>query len=854
MKNSHHTFRDALEIEPLELRQMLAADMYEPGIDPVIGSVVTAFIRDDPQDSDDSWDIETNWKAAATELSSLGATEITFAVYRVVDSEGGLSGGPSFDVVSAAVKHASNLGLSVTILPVFESDHFGWRGEYNPSGVERANFQSHYANWIAGLAGIPNVSRLNIGSELNAMVSDSENHLFFASLTELARQSGYEGRLGYTANFDIFMEKNHQTLWAHQDISFAGISAYFSLIDEQDSALVATTEQVTESVLNLLVENWTEKLNELNQFSETQQIPVILQEFGATQRNYSSIYPWAVEPGSLVENAIDPHDADAAEQEATYESLIIALDGRGDEFESVHFWSWEHGSDRGRRTYENIDPTEPRYINSFAIWPTDGGAGEYLSTFLATGLMQQLGDVELKSISSETSQSIEFQTYRSGLLTVVADQYAAGTELPEFALYDAAGQLLAGSNAGSQRIDVAASAGETFRLHIDGGFKVTIANLLSFNPDGSVWIYGSELPEQFQFSPAKNWTQDAHGLTILADESLPIAYSFLPSSQASFTFIGSSSDHITFYDSNADDTFQSSPLSAVQFDAHERYRVAAYGFENVLAVANGNGSDRAILFDSSGADHFYVDERSAILNALDGSSTVSLVDFEQAEGFSSGSPFDVAILHDGVGDDLLSVDATQAELVLASGSSRTARSFATIHAYSHSGGQDLARFWDSPGDDTFYADPDKALLQAGGRVNYAEQFEHIVAYANNGGNDLAILQGGSNQEVFEADDRMASMTDGVDLNEVHLFDSIFAYANGDNDVAILRDSVENDTFAVTPEFSSLTGPNASFSNYATGFHEVVAIAENGGYDLALFYDSLGVGPGECEWKHSGHDL
>ena len=124
-------------------------------------------------------------------------------------------------------------------------------------------------------------------------------------------------------------------------------------------------------------------------------LPVVIQEFGATQRNYSSVYPWAVWPGDILGGAQDSQAEDPYEQKAVFQALLSALDGRSDVFESVNFYTWEHGASRGERYYESVDPSEPRYIESFAIWPTDGGGGQYVAEFLSTADSSAVGNATL---------------------------------------------------------------------------------------------------------------------------------------------------------------------------------------------------------------------------------------------------------------------------------------------------------------------------------------------------------------------------------------------------------------------------------------------------------------------------
>ncbi len=377
-------------VERLELRRLLTgvgpsdATLYEPGVDPKIGAVVTAFLENDPSDADDSWDIRTNWLEAVDELASIGATEVTFAVYRVVGANGRMRGGPSVSTVHSAVARANQQGLAVTLLPLFELDQLDWRGDYDPSGAARTRFQQDYSALVTDLANISGVSRLNIGSELNAMVNNASNQGFFQGLINAVQATGFAGKIGYVANFDAYNNAQHAALWQNAEIDYLGISAYFSIIAPQDATLVAGTGPMSSTLASQMLANWNSQLDQLEQFAANLGLPILIQEFGAVPFNYSSVYPWAVRPGDFLNGGANPEAADANEQSALYESFVTALDGRADTIEAAHFWSWEHGADRGERSYKGVDPNETRYINRFAVWQNDGGGGEFLADYLAT--------------------------------------------------------------------------------------------------------------------------------------------------------------------------------------------------------------------------------------------------------------------------------------------------------------------------------------------------------------------------------------------------------------------------------------------------------------------------------------
>ena len=366
------------------------ASVYEPGRDPSVSAIATSFLGD-AQDPDNPFDILTGWRNTVDELSALGVNEITFAVFRNVKN-GSLSGGPTIQTVAAAVDYAIKKNLSVTILPVFETEA-GWRGNYDPTGEERSRFQAEYKQWIKELSSISGIDRFNIGTELSRMVKNHGNLPFFVDLIAVAKQSfrtarNRSGRIGYAANFDAYDSKPHRNLFTQPGIDFLGVSAYRRLVEPHNAKLVSSTGKVPDEVFQMMVDQWHGELNRITQFARSVNLPVVIQEFGATQKNYAAVAPFATSPGNYVDQSLpERFAADPFEQQASFESLLTALDGRGNEIESVVFWTWEHQASRGRRSHEahqkDGEPTQGE-TEHFAIWPSDGGGGQFLAEFLAT--------------------------------------------------------------------------------------------------------------------------------------------------------------------------------------------------------------------------------------------------------------------------------------------------------------------------------------------------------------------------------------------------------------------------------------------------------------------------------------
>jgi hypothetical protein len=223
-------------------------------------------------------------------------------------------------------------------------------------------------------------------------------------------------------------------------------------------------------------------------------------------------------------------------------------------------------------------------------------------------------------------------------------------------LYDADGQFLAGSYSTNdyERIDVTASAGQTFYLHayvygweaVDG-VDVRITNLVSQVGD-TVSVFGTQGDDEFRFEAGST-----HSLTING-----VGYSFSGTSVGQVRFDGfAGADTATLYGTAGTETVVLRPGSAEM--QGPGYTVQAVSVENVTVVG-GDGSDEATLYDSAANDTFTAQPFEATLSGPGFSSRV--LGFERIAGKATGGAFDVAILYASPGTSLLVGKAAESSL------------------------------------------------------------------------------------------------------------------------------------------------------------------------------------------------
>ncbi len=315
-------------------------------------------------------------------------------------------------------------------------------------------------------------------------------------------------------------------------------------------------------------------------------------------------------------------------------------------------------------------------------------------------------------------------------------------------------------------------------------------------------------------------------------------------------------DMVELFDSAGDDQFVGTPtyakIEGEGFSIETRY------FDEMVTYANGGGTDVAKFFDSPGNDTYV---GKATYNALSGDGFENVVRyFEGVHVYATAGGIDVATFYDSSGDDNYVATATYAALYNDQFGGENndvffnrAKYFEAVHAYATAGGNDLARFYDSPADDDYVATPTYAALfnaqyqqeYTNGFYNRAKFFEGVHAYATAGGSDLARLYDSPEDDVFYADPIQGALynttyeeqyTRGF-YNRAKFFEGVHAYATaGGSDEARLFGSEGDDRLAADATQGAMYLPG-QYYNRAKFFEKVYADAGQGGHDEAYLVDS-----------------
>lgn len=381
------------------------------------------------------------------------------------------------------------------------------------------------------------------------------------------------------------------------------------------------------------------------------------------------------------------------------------------------------------------------------------------------------------------SQAYLVQATQDGLLTIEAFFAHSGGDV-NLTVYDMQGNVLAGSNGQGdiERIDIAATAGQSYRLETSGAnaavdFRLT--NLVALDGDRAT-VFGTNGDDAFTFSAGAALRVSVNG----------VRYSLDRQDVSSVTFAGGAGN-------------------------------------DAIDVSGGAGVDRATL--RAGRFTMTGDEGTTATFEVSGASLETI-------RLTGGLGADFATFYDSVGDDRL-VMRPGSTTQQGAGYFNSARGFERVAAYSTVGGRDTAYFYDSSGDDSLRASPRQVELNGDAFRVTASGYARSFAHASQGGFDRAMLFGSSGSDRFTGNPQVSVLVGAGYANSTNGFERVEAQGMGGNDSATLSDSTGNDRLTALPNFVELEG--ATFSIVVRDFRETAAFATAGGADRAILYGDGG---------------
>ncbi|MBN1911068.1 MAG: trypsin-like serine protease [Pirellulales bacterium] len=300
---------------------------------------------------------------------------------------------------------------------------------------------------------------------------------------------------------------------------------------------------------------------------------------------------------------------------------------------------------------------------------------------------------------------------------------------------------------------------------------------------------------------------------------------------------GAGQDTVRFTGSSADDTAQLWPDHGTV--ASQYYTVLAETVESIT-VTGGGGTDTAHLHDALTGDLFIAGPESSSLTGTGFSLVAEL--FESVHAYADAGGSDIAKLYDTSGNDTLTTSPTLTEMADSQGLYlAAAHGFEFAYGYS-TAGTDSAKMYDSPGKDSLLATADYAKFTGTGFLTMADGFRYVQAFSDAGGADVATLHGSAGNDKFEGHADFAKFYSNeasyAFSNMVTHFENVVASGdpNG-NDTAQLLGSAGDDMFVAGRHYGKLFGDG--FNIRADFFRSVTGYGNGGDGDIAQLVDSEG---------------
>ncbi len=409
-----------------------------------------------------------------------------------------------------------------------------------------------------------------------------------------------------------------------------------------------------------------------------------------------------------------------------------------------------------------------------------------------------LGQVDFRRVESFTPSDnggwFRLETVHDGWLTVQsvgewpADQLTLG-------LYDPADPEtpLAASDAAGvvPRFDYNVETGQVYLLRVTGtasDVTLLLANLIN-ESNGALTVHGTAEGDVFRFDGAASHTVTING----------VAYHYEDTEVSTVDFNGGEGrDVVWLYDSAGDETVEAWPDRAVfaneTDDGVPDYTVNVTGIEDLQVYATRGGTDAAVFHGSEGADKLKSYEDSVRLRAQDSSYTMRAKKFDTVAGDSGLGGKDLVVFNGSDQDDTFTYLGAENSARVESGRrDHTAIGFGSITVRAGGGENDVARFTDLPDvDDTFYFRSHKAqLISSDVRVT-VRSFDRVHAAAGESGLDVARIYDTPGDEHLEVAGNTARLYrrigDDLDLlYEAVAFERVKCYRTKGDDTKDVKD-------------------------------------------------------------------
>jgi uncharacterized repeat protein (TIGR01451 family) len=405
-------------------------------------------------------------------------------------------------------------------------------------------------------------------------------------------------------------------------------------------------------------------------------------------------------------------------------------------------------------------------------------------------------------------------------------------------LLDDRGEELAESslNEDKQRIDYEADAGQTyyFQLTGSGTIHLRLANLVR-HLDTTVTVHGTDEADEFEYAPTGSHRITVKGIEYHFDDA---AVSLVE------IFAGAGQDIATLFGSAENEALTIHPTIAML--QRNGLEVSVMDAERVVATGGG-GNDTAHFHGTADADVYTGTQNYGRLTrpgffARGSGFAECYVDLKEGD--------DTARLYDAPGDDTLTANPSQATLVYPDANVlHQVEGFRELHAFSDEG-NDSAELSDDPTEDSYVVSfhalaGTEAKFFDGDRQGSPDEvnqvflirtsgFESVTATAGPG--DTALLYGTSGDDQYSGTATQGSLTvpSGAVFTAVSFEEIRSAAKGGKNNTAELVGSPDKERFWGTRVYGRLAG--SGWLQRLVRYNQVTAHG-GGGPDVAEMFDT-----------------
>ena len=348
---------------------------------------------------------------------------------------------------------------------------------------------------------------------------------------------------------------------------------------------------------------------------------------------------------------------------------------------------------------------------------------------------------------------------------------------------------------GKPRFDWEVTSGQAYLIRVTGSASdvtLLMANLV-YESGTSVTVYGTAEADEFIFDPAAS--------RIITINGVPYYYEDSQVSTVDFDG-GEGRDIAWLYDTDGNETVEAWPRRAVFVNAGdddvEDFTVEVIGADDLQAYATRGGIDSAVFHGSADADKLKSYEESLRLRGRDSNYTLRAKKYDTIVGDPGTGGKDVAVFNGSDHDETFTyVGVDNSARMESTDRDHLAVGFAYVTARAGKGENDVAHFTDIPGpadvvEDVFYFKSHKTQLVGANVKITARTFDEVHATASETGFDVARIYDTSGDDLLEVEGNTARLYRYVEseldlLYEAVAFERVKTYSTEGDDTTDIQD-------------------------------------------------------------------